>query len=68
MAASEIASNPFALMTHPEAVLQALEQSERLARLHRRIYRPLDRGFVSQDPGELQAHQDSPDREPDLEA
>jgi hypothetical protein len=39
----EIASNPFALMTDPAAVLAAVERSERLARLHSRVCRPLDK-------------------------
>ncbi|HKX41201.1 MAG TPA: hypothetical protein VJO99_08590 [Burkholderiaceae bacterium] len=40
---TEIASNPFALMTDPAAVLAAVERSERLARLHSRVCRPLDK-------------------------
>lgn len=35
--------NPFMLMTHPEVVLAAVERSERLDRLNRRLCRPLDR-------------------------
>lgn len=41
---TELASNPFALMMDPQAVLTALEQSTRLAQLKRRICRPLDKG------------------------
>lgn len=40
--------NPFALMVHPETVLQAMENSERLQNLQRRICRPLDK--VTADP------------------
>ncbi|MGA0610868.1 hypothetical protein [Caldimonas sp. KR1-144] len=36
-------SDPFALMMNPEAVLRAVECSDRLARLQRRICRPLDK-------------------------
>ncbi len=36
-------ANPFALMLDPEAVFQAVERSERLARLKSRICRPLDK-------------------------
>jgi hypothetical protein len=43
----EIASNPFALMTDPAAVLAAVERSERLARLHSRVCRPLDKPQVA---------------------
>ena len=41
---SSLHSNPFALMLHPEAVLAAMADSDRLHRLHRRICRPLDKG------------------------
>jgi hypothetical protein len=36
------AINPFAMMIDPQAVLQAVERSERLQRLQRRVCRPLD--------------------------
>ena len=36
-------SDPFALMMNPQAVLHAMECSDRLARLQRRICRPLDK-------------------------
>jgi hypothetical protein len=35
--------NPFMLLVHPEAVLAAVEKSERLERLNRHLCRPLDR-------------------------
>ena len=35
--------NPFALMMDPAAVFAAIECSERLARLHSRVCRPLDK-------------------------
>jgi hypothetical protein len=37
------ARNPFALLTNPEVVVQAMEASERLGRLRSRVCRPLDR-------------------------
>lgn len=40
-------TDPFALMMNPEAVLRAVEGSDRLARLQRRICRPLDKPFVA---------------------
>jgi hypothetical protein len=43
MSQTQIASNPFALMMDPAAVIAAVECSERLARLHSRICRPLDK-------------------------
>ncbi len=35
--------NPFMLMTNPEAVIAAVERSERLKQLNRHLCRPLDR-------------------------
>lgn len=40
------AANPFALMLDPAAVVRAMEQSDRLARLQSRICRPLDKPQV----------------------
>ena len=39
----QAASNPFALMMNPEAVFEAMARSERLALLHSRVCRPLDK-------------------------
>ena len=47
MTEPQIASNPFMLMTNPEVILQAMEGSERLSRLQRRICRPLDKAVAS---------------------
>ncbi len=41
-----IRSNPFVMMTDPETILQAVERSERLNRLSRKVYRPLDRPLI----------------------
>ncbi len=46
MSTVQIASNPFALMMDPDAVVQAMEQSEHLAHLRRRICRPLDKPLI----------------------
>ena len=40
------AANPFVLMMDPQAVLNAVERSERLQRLQRRICRPLDKPVI----------------------
>jgi hypothetical protein len=40
-------SDPFALMMNPERVFQAMECSERLARLQRRVCHPLDKPVVA---------------------
>ena len=39
-------SNPFELMMDPQRVIQAMERSDRLARLQRRICRPLDKPLL----------------------
>lgn len=43
---AQSAANPFTMMTDPEAILQAVERSERLNRLQRRVCRPLDRPLI----------------------
>jgi hypothetical protein len=39
-------ANPFVMMTDPEAILLAVERSERLNLLRRHICRPLDRPLI----------------------
>lgn len=52
----EPAINPFALMTEPDAVLAAVQRSERLNGLRRQIFRPLDKPLIPCiDPSELDA-------------
>lgn len=46
MRSTHIRSNPFTMMTDPEGILQAMERSERLNRLQRRICRPLDKPLI----------------------
>ena len=46
MLPTRITTNPFALMMDPDAVLRAMEGSDRLTRLHRRICRPLDKPLI----------------------
>jgi hypothetical protein len=43
MVQQPLVSNPFMLMIQPEVVLAAIEKSERLGSLNRRLCRPLDR-------------------------
>ena len=45
---TQLISNPFALMMEPQAVFEAMQRSERLARLHSRICRPLDKPLLGQ--------------------
>ena len=46
MREAPIHSNPFVMMTDPETILLAVERSERLHRLNRKVYRPLDRPLI----------------------
>ena len=39
-------ADPFAMLISPDAVMTAIERSDRLARLQRRVYRPLDRPWI----------------------
>lgn len=43
---SLITGNPFALMMDPEAVIEAVERSERLNTLKARVHRPLDKPLI----------------------
>jgi hypothetical protein len=53
---SPLASNPFALMMNPDAVVQAMQRSDRLGRLSRRICKPLDKPLVTNTPEEVAAY------------
>ena len=56
--------NPFALMLDPQSVLDKIEHSERLERLHRRICRPLDKpmlGLSAEEPADAADSLDSAD-------
>jgi hypothetical protein len=43
---SPTVANPFVMLTAPETILQAIERSERLNALNRRVCRPLDRPLI----------------------
>ncbi len=47
MQPSEILANPFSLMMNPADVFEALERSDRLDRLQRRVCRPLDKPLIA---------------------
>ena len=40
-------SSPFAMLIDPDQVVRAMEHSERLNRLHSRVYRPLDKPLIA---------------------
>jgi hypothetical protein len=56
----QVAANPFALMTNPEAVFAAMARSDRLQRLTSRMCRPLDKVMLPKsDDGEVLATEES---------
>jgi hypothetical protein len=61
-----IASNPFALMMDPAAVVAAMEGSDRLGRLQRRICKPLDKPALGQASDETALYDHAVDDSPEL--
>ena len=43
---SPAVANPFVMLTDPATILEAIERSERLNNLERRVCRPLDRPLI----------------------
>ena len=62
--ATPLAADPFALMMNPQAVLDAMAGSTRLARLQRRVYRPLDKPLIPHRNAELAAYDSAIDSDP----
>ncbi|MES2090469.1 MAG: hypothetical protein V4532_10895 [Pseudomonadota bacterium] len=60
-------SNPFALMMDPQAVIEAMERSERLNHLQSRICRPLDKPLIPLVNGETNAFDQEVDCAPEVE-
>jgi hypothetical protein len=60
-----LVANPFALMMHPEAVVQAMERSDRLGRLQRRICKPLDKPVIPRTPDDVAAYDHAVDDDSD---
>ena len=56
------ATNPFALMTDPDAVRQVIERSDQLSRLSQRRCHPLDRAVIRSASAELAAFDSKIDR------
>jgi len=54
-------ANPFALMMDPQAVVDAMERSERLNRLQSRVCRPLDKPLIPHVQGDRQAFDEAVD-------
>lgn len=64
MRSTQVRANPFTMMMDPESILQAVETSDRLNRLQRRVCRPLDKPLI---PKLQAADQFAFDREIDLD-
>jgi hypothetical protein len=54
-------ANPLALMMDPQAVVDAMERSERLNRLQSRVCRPLDKPLIPHVHGDRQAFDEAVD-------
>jgi hypothetical protein len=61
-------ANPFALMLNPDEVLAAMERSERLGLLQRRICKPLDKPMIPHETGEAVTSDDDLDVTQDPES
>ena len=55
-------ANPFALMLNPADVIAAVESSERLGRLQRRICKPLDKPLIPKAPDAAASFDDEIDQ------
>jgi hypothetical protein len=49
-------ADPFEMMMNPQAVLAAIERSDRLQRLQRRVCRPLDKPLIPHVLNDLEAY------------
>ncbi len=58
-------SDPFALMMDPDRVIQAMERSDRLARLQRRVCHPLDKPVIASKAAELDKFDSTIDAQPE---
>jgi hypothetical protein len=65
--ARALAANPFALMLDPQAVIEAVEHSERLGGLQRRVCRPLDKPLIPKRSAAMQACDSEIDAEGDID-
>lgn len=65
MPAAHKVSNPFALMMNPEVILQAMERSDHLSHLQRRVCRPLDKPLIPHAGTEVDAFDLAVDAEPE---
>lgn len=64
---AQLVSNPFALMMDPQAVLAAMERSDRLQLLQRHVCRPLDKPVLARCGQEADDFDHAIDDEPEIE-
>ncbi len=60
------AANPFAMMLDPQSIIDAMDKSDRLARLSSQIFRPLDKPMLGNLSAVVQAYDEAIDYEADL--
>ncbi len=65
MQTAPLVSNPFGLMIDPDAVFAAMDRSDRLARLKRKVFRPLDKPLIARVDAGVAAYDDEIDAEGD---
>jgi len=65
---TEAVGNPFALMLNPAEVFQAMDRSERLERLQRRVCRPLDKPLIPRVESDMNAFDHLIDLEPESDS
>jgi hypothetical protein len=68
MQTSELLANPFALMMNPAEVFEALERSDRLARLQSRVCRPLDKPLIARKEENMNDYDQAIDAEPEIDS
>ena len=67
MQTQDLVANPFALMLNPAEVIQAMERSDRLDRLQRRVCRPLDKPLIAHVAGGFDDYDQAIDAEPEAD-
>ncbi len=60
-------ADPFALMMDPECVVRAMQCSDRLARLQRRVCRPLDKPLLASRASDVDEYDRAIDAQADAE-
>ena len=63
MQTADILANPFSLMMNPAEVFQALERSDRLDRLQRRVCHPLDKPLIARKGADMNEYDSAIDAE-----